>query len=499
MHMRLISALTILFLAFLAVSPFPARTAGSSDFSGVLAERMPDLLAKYRLPGAVVSYIQNGEVAWTQAYGLADLSTHKPMAPEMIFNFGSCGEVLTGWGIMRLVEQGKVELDAPVNQYLKRWQIQSMDYDAQKVTLRRLLSHTAGLTVHGFSDYSQRRRLPTLAEMLAGQNQMDGAVTLFQEPGKGYQYSGGGYVLLQMVIEDVSGEPFAQFMEREVTGPLNMPSLHWVWTPELEAMAPVPYGPQGEALGYRQLASQAIGSEIGTVPDFARFVAAVVSGPNGEPPGRGVLQPDTIAAMSTIQPNAKDEGLAYGIGGLQNGVLLQHFGANPGWNAFFSVDTFRREGLVMAVNSSNGFSLNAAVQNLWIKTTYNLSSEAVEPAPEPEGLSLQGMIMLALAGVLALGLLIAAAIFIIRLRSQKLARSRRPSPKGLVWSSIWALLTLYWIYWFYSALPLPFPPGFPDFWHTQQVDMVMGVLLVWVAFSLVKAWYPKKIPSNESD
>ena len=492
MFLRLSSIIAILALAVGLVQPLPGQAAAGSDFAAALDQRMPDLLVKYRVPGAVVSYIQNGEVAWTQAYGLADRAAQKPMSPELIFNFGSTGKVLTGWGVMRLVEQGKLDLDAPANQYLKRWQIQSMDYDAQKVTLRRLLSHTAGLTVSGFSDYSQRRYLPTLAQMLAGQNQTDGKVTLFQEPGAGFQYSGGGFALLQMVIEDVSGEPFAQFMEREVTGPLGMPSLHWTWTPELSAMAPVPYGPQQEALGYRQLASQAVGSEIGTVPDYARFVAAAVSGPNGEPPGRGVLLPETVAAMSKVQPNAQNEGLAYGVTSVQNGVMLQHFGNNPGWSAFFSIDTARREGLVMAANSSNGFPLCATVQNLWVKTIYGLSDSLVERAPDPENLPLQAVIELALAGVLALALLIAAAVFILQLRGQKRVRTRRPGVKGLVWAGIWILLALYWIYWFYTTLPLPFPPGFPDFWRTPQVDLVTGLLLAWVGFSLVKVWYPRK-------
>jgi CubicO group peptidase (beta-lactamase class C family) len=79
------------------------------------SQRIPDLLAKYRIPGAVVLYIKNGEVAWTQAYGLANVSTGKPMSPELIFNFGSTGKVLTGWGVMRLVEQGKGDLDVPAS------------------------------------------------------------------------------------------------------------------------------------------------------------------------------------------------------------------------------------------------------------------------------------------------------------------------------------------------------------------------------------------------
>ena len=493
LYMRPFSVLTVLILALSVSQPLPARTDSGDDFATALDERMPEWLTKYRVPGAVVSYIQNGEVAWTRTYGLADLSTQKPMSPEMIFNFGSTGKVLTGWGIMRLVEQGKLNLDAPVNQYLKRFQIQSIEYDAQKVTLRRLLSHTAGLTIHGFSDYSQRRQMPTLVEVLNGQNQTDGKVVLFQEPGTGYKYSGGGYVLLQMVIEDVSGEPFDQFMAREVTGPLGMPILNWTWTPELSAIAPVPYGRQQEALGYRQLASQAIGSEITTVPEFARFVAAAVSGANGEPPGRGVLSPETIAAMIKIQPRAQNSGLAYSVTPVKGGAMLNHFGANPGWSAFFSIDSALREGLVMATNSSNGFPLCATVQNLWAVTLYHLNEPPIEQDPYPDTLPTQAVIELALAGLLGLGLVINLAQFRRGLLLKQHVRACRPKMKDLVWVTFWTLLVLYWIYWFYSALPLPLPPSFPDFWRTPQVDMVLGVMLAWVAFSLARAWYPRRI------
>ena len=383
MKLHLFSVLIILALALSATQPLHAYADGGDDFGAALNERMPEWLIKYRVPGAVVSYIQNGEVVWTRTYGLADLSIEKPMSPEIVFNFGSIGKVLTGWGIMRLVEQGKLNLDAPVNIYLKRFQLRSLEYDVQEVTLRRLLSHTAGLTVHGFRDYSQRRQVPSLEDVLNGKNQTDGKVVLFQAPGVGYKYSGGGYVLLQMVIEDVSGEPFSQFIAREVTEPLGMPILNWTWTPEISAMAPVPYGPQQEALGYRQLASQAIGSEITTVPEFARFVAASVSGDNGEAPGRGVLLPETIAAMIEKQPNAQNTGLAYGVTPVKGGVILQHFGANPGWSAFFSIDTALGDGLVMATNSSNGFPLCATVQNLWKVTIYNLNEPPIEQDPYP--------------------------------------------------------------------------------------------------------------------
>jgi CubicO group peptidase (beta-lactamase class C family) len=268
-------------------------------FAAALQDHMPSVLNSNRVPGAVVSYIKNGELAWTKAFGVANLQTGTPMRPDMVFNHGSNGKVMTAWALMRLVEAGKVELDAPANRYLKRWQIRSSSFDPDGVTPRRLLSHTAGLTVHGFSDYEQGAKLPSLVEVLEGKNQNDGAVYIGWMPGSKMVYSGGGFVIAQMIIEDVSGEPFAAFVEREVAKPLGLSSLGWVWTPDLERRAPTPYDDGEKPVGYRQLASQAIGSEICTVPDFARFLAAGVSGPGGEPPGRGGSDPRPFQPCST--------------------------------------------------------------------------------------------------------------------------------------------------------------------------------------------------------
>src|SRR6266511_1377552 len=330
-----------IFMLGLGVS-FHTAAGPDDPFARALEERMPDLLAKYRVPGAVVSSITNGEVAWTKAFGRANLKTGAPMQPDMVFNHGSNGKVLTMWGILRLVEHGKVELDAPANRYLKRWQLRSSQFDPAGVTIRRLVTHSAGLTVHGFLDYDQRRRLPTLVEILEGKNQIqlfgevNGPVVIKWQPGSTNVYSGGGFVLLQMIIEDVTGESFAAFMHREVTVPLGIGRLSWVWTRQLENAAPMTYGELQEEIGYRQLGCQAIGSELCTVPEFARFVAAFMPGPRGESPGRGVLKPESVATM--LEPLPKGIGYGFSVTNMQGDrapmhlradVLLAHFGGNP--------------------------------------------------------------------------------------------------------------------------------------------------------------------------
>jgi len=201
-----------------------------------------------------------------------------------------------------------------MDQYLKRWHLPPSTFDAQRVTVRRLLSHTAGLSVPAFDRYHPRRPIPTLVRALDGKNQGNGPVMIATLPGSENRYSGGGYGVLQLLIEDVSGEPFADYMRHAIQQPLGMADYDWSWTPELRAAAATPYGFHFDPLPYYRDAVQAIGSGNGTVTEFARFIAATVPGPNGEPAGRGVLTPATVQLMMQPQAGiASSGGLGYGV------------------------------------------------------------------------------------------------------------------------------------------------------------------------------------------
>jgi len=502
-----------IFMLGLGVS-FHTAAGPDDPFARALEERMPDLLAKYRVPGAVVSSITNGEVAWTKAFGRANLKTGAPMQPDLVFNHGSNGKVLTAWGIMRLVEQGKVELDAPANRYLKRWQLRSSQFDPAGVTIRRLVTHSAGLTVHGFLDYDQRRRLPTLVEILEGKNQIqlfgevNGPVVIKWQPGSTNVYSGGGFVLLQMIIEDVTGESFAAFMHREVTVPLGIGRLSWVWTRQLENAAPMTYGELQEEIGYRQLGCQAIGSELCTVPEFARFVAAYMPGPRGEPPGRGVLKPETVANMH--EPLPVGLGHAFSVTNIQEvenapiavhtDKLLAHFGGNPGWSAHFLIDASRREGFVVANNSSRGFLFEVAVQKLWLRTVLGVDA-GTDPDPE-EGITTRfNQTALKIALGLGVLLVVAAAWCGFQIVQGKRRRARPRLRRSLRIIGPPVLATLLWWYVFYAPrnLPLPLAPEFLSIWTLPPVHYVTALLLGWMSVALLFALFPPRREDHAPD
>lgn len=519
-----IRALVWIYIATLAcatlacTTPLYAASPADDAFARALDERMPALLAEYHVPGAVVSCITNGDVVWTKSFGVANLKTGAPMRPDMVFNHGSNGKVLTMWGIMRLVEEGKLELDAPVNRYLKRWQLRSSQFDPAGVTIRRLLSHTAGLTVHGFLDYDQRRRLPSLVEILEGKNQIqlfgvvNGPVFIKWQPGSTNVYSGGGFVLLQMIIEDVTGESFSAFMHREVTAPLGSGRFEWVWTRELESAAPMNYGELQEEIGYRQLGCQSIGGELCTVADFARFVAATATGPNGEPPGRGVLKPETVAAMLAPLPAGigygfsvtNIQGVTHAPAGNYPATSLMHHGGNPGWSAHFLIDTSRREGFVVANNSSLGFPFNVAVQKLWLNTVLSLDGGTVLPAGEgiTSPIHRRALRIVAALGVFLLAL---AGWCVRQVARGKRHRAMLSTRRGLLILMPPFLAILLWWYVFHApqSLPLPLSPTFLSIWRLPLINHITALLMGWMVVALLFAIFPRcqteppKVSQNE--
>ncbi len=512
-HMPVNRQLVFCILLLALVLPCAHADAGAQTgdrFAELLEQQMPDLLPRFGVPGSVVARISKGDVVWTKAYGLADIRSATPMRPDMVFEFGSNGKVITAWAVMRLVEQGRVDLDAPANRYLQRWQIRSEKFDVDQITVRRLLTHSAGLSIHGYLDNSPRRAgLPDLAQAVASAHLLEGLVEwlesghpslgrleVVQQPGSGYKYSGGGYALLQMLIEDVSGEPFDDFVQREITDPLGAPSLRWAWTPELAANSPTPYGSECQPLERRQLVIHGIGSEIGTVTDFARVIAATVAGPDGEPRGRGVLAPETIRQMITPDwENGGQHGLAYGAGSINGNRIVSHSGANTGWMAYFVLDTVRGEGFVVATPSSRATNFHLTLFNFWLDAVYG-PGPRTDWQPDPR-LSLLAVLTLAIAGVLALALALAVARFVYQARQGRRPQTTRPSVGGLLLRLLPALPWLLWLLlsWqvAYSSLPFVLPASLPDLWPTPGSHLLVLVLAGWVLYSVVAAFCPLSV------
>jgi CubicO group peptidase (beta-lactamase class C family) len=182
----------------------------------LLADRMAEL----KVPGVSIAVIRNGKIEWARGFGVNRMGG-PPVTPDTVFQAASISKAVAALAAMRLVEQGKISLDTDVNGYLKTWKIPASPLlENSQVTLRGLLTHTAGMTVHGFHGYEAGAPIPTVVQILNGQPPANSpAVAVDTVLGSRRQYSGGGYTILQQMLSDVTGEPFPSLMERLVLKP----------------------------------------------------------------------------------------------------------------------------------------------------------------------------------------------------------------------------------------------------------------------------------------
>jgi CubicO group peptidase (beta-lactamase class C family) len=229
------------------------------------------------------------------------------------FQAASLAKPMSAWGVLRLVEQGRIGLDEPLTGHLRRWRPPPSPFDAEGLTVRRLLSHTAGLSVHGYVGQTPDRPPPPIAASLAGETGDSFPVELLEPPGRRWLYSGGGYSVAQLLAEELTGRPFADHMQAEVLTPLGMTASSFWWSRTAETARP--HDAVGGSLPDFAFAEQAAAGLVTTAPDLARFLAAALTGPQGDPPGRGVLSPAGVRLALTAAPATEGRwGLGYGLG-----------------------------------------------------------------------------------------------------------------------------------------------------------------------------------------
>jgi CubicO group peptidase (beta-lactamase class C family) len=259
------------------------------------------------------------------------------------------------------------------------------------VTVRRLLSHTAGLSLQGYPGWGPDAKLPTLEASLSGATNGSGDVRLIAEPGTEWRYSGGGYTLLQLLIEEVTGRGFADYMREEVLRPVGMTRSDFVVTGEIEAGSSLAFDEFAEPTPSPRFTALAAAGLHTTVEDLATFAAAAVEGPGGELPGRGVLRPETVAMMiAPVLASDGTYGLGYGVEPLgEDLVMVGHNGGNRGWHAAFWVVPSTGEGFVLVTNGSNGWTVHRQVHCDWIQR-----QTGTRPAcKKPVGVVLVGVVL----------------------------------------------------------------------------------------------------------
>lgn len=175
-----------------------------------------DRMSFYNVPGVSIAVIDQGRIAWARGYGFADKAAKRPVTPETRFQAASISKSVAAAAALHFVEESRIDLDRNVNDYLKSWKVPDNDFTReQKVTLRRILSHSAGLTVHGFPGYEVGKPLPTLVQVLNGAKPANTEpIRVDTVPGTKWRYAGGGYVVMQQMLIDLLGKPFPEITQQ---------------------------------------------------------------------------------------------------------------------------------------------------------------------------------------------------------------------------------------------------------------------------------------------
>lgn len=336
---------------------------------------VPRWLKRYGIPGTALALVRQGRLVWARGYGLANREMQIAMTPDSVFQVASISKSAAAWGVMKLVENGKLDLDTPVEAYLPGWRFPPAAYNPSEVTIRRLLSHTAGINQPEYPGYLPGERLPGLEDSLRGKIQPQRGIKIERRPGSKFVYTDGDYALLQWLIERITGEDFPSFIRRVVLEPLGMISSRFDASPHLLERMATGYDARGRSMPRYQFVEKAPIGLHTTAVDLANFIAAWMPGPNGEPTGRGVLSPASVELLFTPTITipgferwiyADEYGLGYFLETSADGrKMISHLGGYLGWRSEIVANPGSGEGIVILTNSDLGHELFADVLNAW--------------------------------------------------------------------------------------------------------------------------------------
>lgn len=318
-----------------------------------LAERM----AALHVPAVSIAVMRNGRLEWAKAYGEARPGV--PANTQTLFQAGSISKPLAAMAALRLVEQGKLALDADINTSLKSWKLPPSDAaNGKPVTLRELLSHTGGLTIFGFPGYAADQAVPSVVQILDGTPPANTKpVRSEAEPGTRYKYSGGGYVIAQLAMTDVTGSEFPALLHNTVLAPIGMShsTYEQPLPANLRANAVAPFDYVGRPIegGAHTFPEMAAGGLWTTPSDLVRFAIEVRQSLGGK--ANHVLSKAMTEQMLT--PGLDHWGLGFKIAGQPENPTFGHNGANPGFRNTFVVYTKSGDGVFVMTNGDGGDGL----------------------------------------------------------------------------------------------------------------------------------------------
>lgn len=334
-----------------------------------------DQMQSYKIPGMSIAIINAGELEWARGYGVLEVGSKRPVTTETLFQACSISKPISAMAAVYLVQQGQLNLDENVNQKLVSWKIPENEFTKEKkVSVRNLLTHTAGLTVSGFRGYSSDEQLPTLLQILDGAHPANSLpIRVDTVPGTQWRYSGGGFTVLQQLMIDVTGNLFPETMHDLVLQKLEMKQSTYQQPLPKHLWAQAACGHQedgkkvaGNWFTYPEMAAAGLWT---TPSDLARCVIELQRSATGK--SNKVLSVEMTSQMLSGQMEdfpielvsqrygreITNQGLGFRLEGKGSSTRFSHHGGNIGYRCFVVAYRHLGQGAVVMTNSDNGSKL----------------------------------------------------------------------------------------------------------------------------------------------
>lgn len=326
-------------------------------------------LRHHNVPGVSVAVLDDGELLWARGWGVKDVETDEPVTPETLFQAASMSKPVAALVALTLVEEGRLDLDASVNRFLTRWRLPDNEFTADSaVTLRHLMTHSGGTTVWGFPGY--RKDEPFGPDQAAASNAqvLDGlgnteAVRVFKVPGTSMRYSGGGYTIMEQMVEDATGSPFHEAARDRILGPAGLerstyeqPLPEDRWTEAARGYRGDGSEVDGEWHTYPEQAAAGLWTTPTELAELSIQLLQILEGDS-----TGVLSPTMMEAVVSPHhpgdPAFQNWGLGFGLDGAGDSVRFGHGGANEGFRSQWLVYRDSGDGAVIMTNGDRGSAL----------------------------------------------------------------------------------------------------------------------------------------------
>jgi CubicO group peptidase (beta-lactamase class C family) len=320
--------------SFAPSGPWDRLTAG-------LDAQVPMLMAELAVPGVSIAIVKDGAIAWRRAFGVRDAASKAPVDTDTIFEAASMSKPVFAYAVMKLCEQGVLDLDRPLSEYAPRPFLEN-DPRASLITARHVLSHSTG-----FQNWRSD----------------DEPLAIHFTPGERYGYSGEGFSYLQSVVTHVTRQPIEAFMKAHLLHPFGMSSCAYVWNEILEARAARPHDDRGRPRDHRKRTAAdaaryaAAGDLFSTPTEYAKFIVENIS---PRPADSFRLTAASLREMRRPQMKVDDvrsRGLGWELVHADGDEVIQHGGDNPGFRAFAAASPAHRCGMVVMTNGNSGGAL----------------------------------------------------------------------------------------------------------------------------------------------